>query len=62
MKDILENEEKTNQKKAELEEILKQYTELITVYKTKIEEMLRWLYERYGKNWSNRTYGIAARQ
>ncbi len=41
MKDILENEEKTNQKKAELEEILKQYTELITVYKTKIEEMLR---------------------
>lgn len=41
MKEILDDEEKTKQKKAELEEILSQYSEMIIVYKTRIEEMLR---------------------
>lgn len=41
MKDVLEDAEKTEQKKQELENILEQYNELISIYKTKIEEMLR---------------------
>lgn len=41
MKDILEDTEKTEQKKQELEKILEQYNELISIYKAKIEEMLR---------------------
>lgn len=41
MKDILEDTEKTKQKKQELESIFKQYKELISIYKAKIEEMLR---------------------
>lgn len=41
MKDILENTEKTEQKKQELENILSQYNELISIYKAKIEEMIR---------------------
>ena len=41
MKGILEDTEKTEQKKQELESILKQYNELISIYKAKIEEMLR---------------------
>ena len=41
MKDILEDTEKTEQKKQELESILEQYNELISTYKAKIEEMLR---------------------
>ena len=41
MKEILEDEVKVSQKKAELEEALSQYKELITGYKLKIEEMLR---------------------
>ena len=41
MKDILEDTEKTEQKKQELENILEQYNELISIYKSRIEEMLR---------------------
>ena len=41
MKEILEDSEKTEQKKQELESLLAQYDELISVYKVKIEEMLR---------------------
>lgn len=41
MKEILENKEKTEQKKQELESILRQYNELISIYKAKIEEMMR---------------------
>lgn len=41
MKEILEDREKTEQKKQELESVLTQYNELISVYKTKIEEMMR---------------------
>lgn len=41
MKEVLEDKEKTEQKKRELENILEQYNELISIYKTKIEEMLR---------------------
>lgn len=41
MKEFLEDKEKTEQKKQELENILEQYNELISIYKTKIEEMLR---------------------
>lgn len=41
MKDILEDTEKTEQKKQELENILEQYNELISIYKAKIEEMIR---------------------
>ena len=41
MKDILEDTEKTEQKKQELESILEQYNELISIYKKRIEEMLR---------------------
>lgn len=41
MKDILEDTEKTEQKRQELESILEQYNELISTYKAKIEEMLR---------------------
>lgn len=40
MKEILESEEKTEQKKQELESILSQYNELISIYQTKIEEMI----------------------
>lgn len=41
MKEIIEDEEKTEQKKKELENILSQYNELISIYKAKIEEMIR---------------------
>ena len=41
MKEILEDTAKTEQKKQELEGILEQYNELISIYKAKIEEMLR---------------------
>lgn len=41
MKEILEDEEKIEQKKKELENILSQYKEIISIYKTKIDEMLR---------------------
>lgn len=41
MKDILEDTEKTEKKKQELENILEQYNELISIYKAKIEEMIR---------------------
>ena len=41
MKDILEDTEKTEQKKQELENILSKYNELISIYKAKIEEMIR---------------------
>lgn len=41
VKDILEDEEKIRLKKEELQEILNQYKELIEIYKSKIEEMLR---------------------
>lgn len=41
MKDILEDTEKTEQKKQELESILEQYNDLISIYKARIEEMLR---------------------
>ena len=41
MKDILEYTKKTEQKKQELENVIEQYNELISIYKAKIEEMLR---------------------
>lgn len=41
MKDILDDTEKTEQKKQELESILEQYNELISIYNAKIEEVLR---------------------
>ena len=41
MKDILEDTNKTEQKKQELESVIEQYNELISIYKAKIEEMLR---------------------
>lgn len=41
MKDIVEDTEKTEQKKQELESIIEQYNELIVILKTKIKEMLR---------------------
>lgn len=41
MKEIIEDEDKTEQKKKELENILSQYNELISIYKAKIEEMIR---------------------
>ena len=41
MKDILEDTKKTEQKKQELESILEQYNELISIYNAKIEEVLR---------------------
>lgn len=41
MKDILEDTEKTEQKKQKLENVLEQYNELISIYKAKIEEMIR---------------------
>lgn len=40
MKEILENEDKLAQRKAELEEILQHYTEWIKIYEDKIKEML----------------------
>ena len=41
VKDILEDEEKVEQKRLELEEILNEYKRLIKMYNAKIEEMLR---------------------
>ena len=41
MKDILEDTKKTEQKKQELESVIEHYNELISIYKAKIEEMLR---------------------
>lgn len=41
MKEIIEDEEQTEQKKKELENILSQYNELISICKAKIEEMIR---------------------
>ena len=41
LKDIIDDEEKTKQKKLELEKILGQYNELISVYTARIDEMLR---------------------
>ncbi|MCC2232241.1 hypothetical protein LKD81_14785 [Lachnospiraceae bacterium CLA-AA-H215] len=41
MKDILEDTKKTEQKKQELESVIEQYNELISIYKAKIEEILR---------------------
>ena len=41
MKEIIEDEEQTEQKTKELENILSQYNELISIYKAKIEEMIR---------------------
>lgn len=41
VKDILEDEEKVEQKRLELEEILNEYKSLIKMYNAKIEEMLR---------------------
>lgn len=41
MLDIIKDSEKTNNLKLELEDILKQYNDAITIYSTKIEEMLR---------------------
>lgn len=41
MKEIIEDEEQIEQKKRELENILGQYNELISIYKAKIEEMIR---------------------
>lgn len=41
VKDIIDDEEKTEQKRQELEKILKQYNELISVYTARIDEMLR---------------------
>ena len=41
MKEILADKEKTEQKKQELASILSQYTELISIYQAKIEEMMR---------------------
>ncbi len=40
MKEILEDEDKLAQRKAELEEILQHYTEWIKIYEDKIKEML----------------------
>lgn len=41
VKDILEDEKKVEQKKAELEELLKQYKKIAETYNAKIKEMLR---------------------
>lgn len=41
MKEIFEDREKTEQKKQELESILSQYNELISIYQVKIEEIMR---------------------
>ena len=41
MKEIIEDEEQIEQKKRELENVLSQYNELISIYKAKIEEMIR---------------------
>lgn len=41
MKEIIEDEKQIEQKKRELENILGQYNELISIYKAKIEEMIR---------------------
>lgn len=39
VKEILESPEKLEQRKAELQDILENYNELIAVYKTKLDEM-----------------------
>lgn len=41
LKDIIDDEEKTEQKRLELEKILEQYNELISVYTARVDEMLR---------------------
>ena len=41
LKDIIDDEEKTEQKRLELEKVLEQYNELISVYNARIDEMLR---------------------
>ena len=41
LKDIIDDEEKTEQKRLELEKILEQYNELVSVYTARIDEMLR---------------------
>lgn len=41
MKGILESREKTQERKGELEKILEDYNEIIGIYKSKVEEMLR---------------------
>lgn len=41
MKDIIEDTEKTEKKKQDLESILEQYNELIVILKAKVEKMLR---------------------
>lgn len=41
MKEIIEDEEQIEQRKRELENVLSQYNELISIYKAKIEEMIR---------------------
>lgn len=41
MRDLLADEEKSEQKKQELEELIEEYNNLIAIYKEKIEEMLR---------------------
>ena len=41
MKDIIEDTEKTEQKKQELESIIEQYNKLIVILKAEIEKMLR---------------------
>ena len=41
MKEFLEDSEKLERRREELEKILEQYQELAAFYRTKIEEMLR---------------------
>lgn len=41
MKEIIEDEEQIEQRKRELENVLSQYNALISIYKAKIEEMIR---------------------
>ena len=41
MKEIIEDKEQIEQRKRELENVLSQYNELISIYKAKIEEMIR---------------------
>lgn len=40
MKEVVEDEEKTEQKRQELEEVLEKYNEIVDIYKAKIEELL----------------------
>ena len=41
LKELLEDEKQIKEKKQESEDILKQYQEMIALYKRRIEEMLR---------------------